>query len=173
MKKLFTILPIVFILCLLTQTAKAQEINMIDDVTYFETTVGEDGTMELVVSMDGMHKTVEFESNRRGSQFPKYLGKYKEALVFMHEAGRGYRNILVFRSLDGTLWESGYENQLCVIPENAESCLFFYDNTPVKVDYNRNGNPHTKFSKMGSKYAALKGHTIVSCNGDFRMEDDN
>ena len=123
MKKLFSIFPVIFIMCLLAQTAKAQEINMIDDVTYFETSVGEDGSMELVVSMEGMHKTVEFESNRRGSQFPKYLGKYKEALVFMHEAGRGYRSILVFRALDGTLWESSYENQLCVIPENAENPL--------------------------------------------------
>lgn len=174
MKKMIGMITILAMaLCLTTQTAQAQEINMIDDVTYFETYVSEeDGTSELIVCMDGQHKTVEFDSRRSGSKFPKYLGKFKDCLVFLHEAGRGYRGLLVFRSIDGSLWENTYENWLCVIPDGQEACLFFYDDTPIKVEYNREGSPRTKFTKMNSKYAKLKGHGILSCSGEFSIQDD-
>ena len=172
MKKMIGMI-LAMIFCLSNQKVLAQEINMIDDVTYFETYVSEeDGTTELIVCMDGQHKTVEFDSRRKGSKFPKYLGKYKDCLVFFHEAARGYRGIMVFRSLDGSLWENTYDNWLCVIPEGQEAGLFFYDDTPVKVEYNREGSPKTKFTKMNSKYDKLKGHGILSCSGDFTMQDD-
>lgn len=173
MKKMIgMIATLAIILCFPTQRVQAQEINMIDEVTYFETDMGEDGTAELIVCMDGMHKTVEFDSRRKGSKFPKYLGKYKDSLVFLHEAGSGYRSLLVFRSKDGSLWEDTYDNELCVIPETQESCLFFYDGTPIKVEYFREGSPKTKFTKLNNKYAKLNGHVILSCNGEFSLQDE-
>ena len=89
----------------------------------------------------------------------------------MDEVDRTRRNIMVFRPIDGYVWQTTYENELCK-PSEREECVLFYGDTPVKVEFNKKGAPKTKFTKLESKYAKLKGHTISSCGGEFNFSDD-
>ena len=124
----------------------------------------------MIVTIDGIRKVADYGEDDYGI-LPKYLGKYKNALVFMEEASQKQRNILVFRPINGTVWQSTYENVLCNRGEREE-CLMFYGDTPLKVEFNRVGGPKTKFTKADSKYAKFKGHTISGCDGEFTASED-
>lgn len=170
MKKIFNLISLLtLIMGLYCQTAKAQEINMIDEQNYYEIQENSDGSMTLVVTIDGMRKTADFD--QASGIVPRYIGKYKSSLVFVETMDKTHRNVMVFRPIDGYVWQTTYENELCKIMEREE-CVIFYGDTPVKVEYNRIGSPKTKFSKLDSKYAKLKGHTISSCGGDFQIVED-
>ena len=170
MKKIFNLIPMyALFLCFFCQAAQAQEINMVDEQNYYEIQENSDGSTTLVVTVDGIRKTADFD---QGSGIvPKYLGKYKNSLVFVETVDKTRRNVMVFRPIDGYVWQTTYENELCRTSDR-ESCLIFYSDTPVKVEYNKLGSPKTKFSKLDSKYAKLKGHNIASCGGDFQIVED-
>ena len=169
MKKLFNLVPMIgLFLSLFCQNAWAQEINMVDEKNFYEVEMGTDGP-SLVVTIDGMRKVADFEQG--SGLMPKYLGKYKNSLVFMDEVSRKRRNIMVFRPVDGYVWQTSYENELCKGVEREE-CIMFYGDTPIKVEYNKMGGPKTKFTKLDSKYNALKGHVISSCSGEFVSADE-
>lgn len=169
MKKMFNLITLVaMLLCFISQDTQAQEINMVDEQNYYEISENSDG-LALVVTIDGMRKVADFEQG--SGVIPKYLGKYKNALVFMDEVDRTRRNIMVFRPIDGYVWQTTYENELCK-PAEREECIMFYADTAVKVEFNKKGGPKTKFTKLDSKYSKLKGHTISSCGGEFNFSDD-
>ena len=86
MKKLFNLVPMIgLFLSLFCQNAWAQEINMVDEKNFYEVEMGTDGP-SLVVTIDGMRKVADFEQG--SGLMPKYLGKYKNSLVFMDEVSR-------------------------------------------------------------------------------------
>lgn len=173
MKHIFSLISMISLfLFIFSQKTQAQEMNMIDAQNYYEIEDGEDGAKVLVVTMDGIHKTADFDAGSSGENLPRYLGKYKNSLIFVHEKSRATRDVMVFRPIDGLVWQSSYENDQCSTTGEVESCLFFYAETPIKVEYNRKGRPNTKFSKLNSKYGVLKGQTILSCGGDFQKQDE-
>ena len=170
MKKMFNLIPMLtlFLGCF-SMNAQAQEINMVDEQNFYEIQENSEG-VSLIVTIDGIRKVADYGEDDYGI-LPKYLGKYKNALVFMEEASQKQRNILVFRPINGTVWQSTYENVLCNRGEREE-CLMFYGDTPLKVEFNRVGGPKTKFTKADSKYAKFKGHTISGCDGEFTASED-
>ena len=170
MKKMFNLIPMITLfLGFISMNAQAQEINMVDEQNFYEIQENSEGS-SLVVTIDGIRKVADFDDESSGL-LPKYLGKYKNALVFMEEATKTKRNILVFRPIKGTVWQSTYENTLCRRGEREE-CLMFFGDNPIKVEYNRVGGPRTKFSKADSKYAKFKGRSISSCDGEFTSSND-
>ena len=170
MKKMFNLIPMLTLfLGFLSMNAQAQEINMVDEQNFYEVQENSDGA-SLIVTIDGIRKVADFDEESTGI-IPKYLGKFKNALVFMEEINKTQRNILVFRPVNGTVWQSTYENILCKRGEREE-CLMFYGDTPLKVEFNRVGGPKTKFTKADSKYAKFKGHSISSCDGEFTSSND-
>ena len=165
MKKMFNLIPMLTLfLGFMSMNAQAQEINMVDEQNFYEIQENSEG-VSLIVTIDGIRKVADYGEDDYGI-IPKYLGKYKNALVFMEEASQKQRNILVFRPINGTVWQSTYENVLCNRGEREE-CLMFFGDNPIKVEYNRVGGPKTKFTKADSKYAKFKGHSISSCEGEF------
>ena len=169
MKKIFNLIPMMALfLSFICQNAQAQEINMVDEQNYYEVSENSDG-LSLVVTIDGMRKVADFEQG--SGVLPKYLGKYKNALIFLDVVDKTHRNIMVFRPIDGYVWQTTYENELCKASEREE-CMMFFGDTPIKVEYNRQGGPKTKFSKLESKYSKLKGHTISSCGGEFNFSEE-
>ena len=171
MKKMFNLIPMITLfLVFISMNAQAQEINMVDEQNFYEIQETSDG-MSLIVTIDGIRKVADFDEDS-GGIIPKYLGKYKNALVFMEEASQKQRNILVFRPINGTVWQSNYENILCRRGEREE-CLMFFGDNPIKVEYNRVGGPRTKFTKADSKYAKFKGHSISSCDGEFTSSSND
>ena len=170
MKKMFNLIPMLTLfLGFMSMNAQAQEINMVDEQNFYEIQENSEG-VSLIVTIDGIRKVADYGEDDYGI-LPKYLGKYKNALVFMEEASQKQRNILVFRPINGTVWQSTYENVLCNRGEREE-CLMFYGDTPLKVEFNRVGGPKTKFTKADSKYAKFKGHTISVCDGEFTASED-
>ena len=160
MKKMFNLISMITLfLGFISMNAQAQEINMVDEQNFYEIQENSEGS-SLIVTIDGIRKVADFDDESSGL-LPKYLGKYKNALVFMEEATKTKRNILVFRPINGTVWQSTYENTLCRRGEREE-CLMFFGDNPIKVEYNRVGGPRTKFSKADSKYAKFKGRSISS-----------
>ena len=170
MKKMFNLIPMLtlFLGCF-SMNAQAQEINMVDEQNFYEIQENSDGS-SLIVTIDGIRKVADYDEED-GGVLPKYLGKFKNALVFMEEVSKTQRNILVFRPINGTVWQSTYENVLCKRGEREE-CLMFYGDNPIKVEYNRLGGPKTKFTKADSKYAKFKGHTISGCDGEFTASSE-
>ena len=170
MKKMFNLIPMISLfLCFICMNAQAQEINMVDEENFYEIQENSDGS-SLIVTIDGVRKVADLEEESEGI-IPKYLGKFKNALVFMEETGKTRRNILVFRPINGTVWQSTYANELCSRGER-ETCLMFFGDNPIIVEFNRLGGPKTKFTKADSKYSGLKGHVISSCEGEFSSGDD-
>ena len=170
MKKMFNLIPMITLfLGFISMNAQAQEINMVDEQNFYEIQENSDG-MSLIVTIDGIRKVADFDEDGAGI-LPKYLGKFKNALVFMEEINKTQRNILVFRPVNGTVWQSTYENILCKRGEREECLMFFGDNA-IKVEFNRVGGPKTKFTKADSKYTKFKGHTISSCDGEFTASND-
>ena len=170
MKKMFNLIPMLTLfLGFMSMNAQAQEINMVDEQNFYEIQENSEG-VSLIVTIDGIRKVADYGEDDYGI-LPKYLGKFKNALVFMEEASQKQRNILVFRPINGTVWQSTYENVLCNRGEREE-CLMFYGDTPLKVEFNRVGGPKTKFTKADSKYAKFKGHTISCCDGEFTASED-
>ena len=170
MKKMFNLIPMLTLfLGFISMNAQAQEINMVDEQNFYEIQENSDGS-SLIVTIDGIRKVADYDEDD-GGVLPKYLGKLKNALVFMEEASQKQRNILVFRPINGTVWQSTYENVLCKRGEREE-CLMFYGDNPIKVEYNRLGGPKTKFTKADSKYAKFKGHTISGCDGEFTASSE-
>lgn len=165
MKKMFNLIPMITLfLGFISMNAQAQEINMVDEQNFYEIQENSEGS-SLIVTIDGIRKVADYGEDDYGI-IPKYLGKYKDALVFMEEASQKQRNILVFRPINGTVWQSTYENYLCTKGEREE-CLMFYGDHPVKVEFNRVGGPKTKFTKADSKYNKFKGYRISACDGEF------
>lgn len=170
MKKMFNLIPMITLfLGFISMNAQAQEINMVDEQNFYEIQENSDGS-SLIVTIDGIRKVADYDEDD-GGVLPKYLGKFKNALVFMEEVSKTQRNILVFRPINGTVWQSTYENVLCKRGEREE-CLMFYGDNPIKVEYNRVGGPKTKFTKADSKYAKFKGHTISGCDGEFTASSE-
>ena len=170
MKKMFNLIPMITLfLCFISVNAQAQEINMVDEQNFYEIQENSEGS-SLIVTIDGVRKVADLDDQNSGIM-PKYLGKYKNSLIFMEEVTKTHRNILVFRPINGTVWQTTYENELCKASEREE-CMMFFGDTPIKVEYNRQGGPKTKFSKLDSKYSKLKGHTISSCGGEFNFSEE-
>lgn len=169
MKKMFNLVPMIgLFLCFICQAVEAQEINLVDDKNFYEVEFTSEGP-SLVVTIDGMRKVADLDEGT--GAIPKYLGKYKNCLVFMDNVNRTHRKIHVFRPVDGYVWQTIYDNELCS-PAEREECVMFYGDNAIKVEFNKTGGPRTKFTKLDSKYAKLKGHTISSCKGEFVSADD-
>ena len=104
MKKIFNLIPMMALfLSFICQNAQAQEINMVDEQNYYEVSENSDG-LSLVVTIDGMRKVADFEQG--SGVLPKYLGKYKNALIFLDVVDKTHRNIMVFRPIDGSVWQT-------------------------------------------------------------------
>lgn len=170
MKKMFNLIPMITLfLGFISMNAQAQEINMVDEQNFYEIQENSEGS-SLIVTIDGVRKVADLDDQNSGIM-PKYLGKYKNSLIFMEEVTKTHRNILVFRPINGTVWQTTYENELCKKGER-ESCLLFYGDHAIMVEFNRLGGPKTKFTKLDSKYIKLKGHVISSCDGEFNSGDE-
>ena len=112
MKKMFNLIPMITLfLCFISVNAQAQEINMVDEQNFYEIQENSEGS-SLIVTIDGVRKVADLDDQNSGIM-PKYLGKYKNSLIFMEEVTKTHRNILVFRPINGTVWQTTYENELC------------------------------------------------------------
>ena len=67
---------------------------MVDEQNFYEIQENSEGS-SLIVTIDGIRKVADVDDEESGF-IPKYLGKFKNALVFMEEATKTKRNILVF-----------------------------------------------------------------------------
>ena len=167
-KNIFLILSLFFI-----------QINDVCAQTYCDATSNyefvekNDSTIELRVSINGLHGKTEYFKvrNEDNASLPIFQGRYKDCLIFMLGHGQHFRLLTVFQVSDGIIIKDDYEHTMCLDPDEKESYLFFCDGQPIKMTYNYK-NSKVKFKKLrnSNKYSIFKGKTIGSCKNKFYIE---
>lgn len=129
-----------------------------------------DSTVELRVSINGHSGKVDYYiiKSENVVPLPKFNGRYKDCLVFMHGYGQHYRRLTVFQVSNDMIIKEDYEHEMCLESDGKESYLFFYDGQPIKMTYNYRTTT-VKFKKLRNRgeYEIFKGKTIVSCENKF------
>lgn len=132
-----------------------------------------DSTVELRVSINGHSGKADYYiiKSENVVPLPKFNGRYKDCLVFMHGYGQHYRRLTVFQVSNDMIIKEDYEHEMCMEPDGKESYLFFYNGQPIKMTYNYR-TTKVKFKKLRNrgKYEIFKGKTIVSCENKFYVD---
>jgi len=155
------------------QVTKVCAQTLCDTNSNYEYVETNDSTIELRVSINGLHGKAEYYiiNNEESLPLPAYQGRYKDCMVFMRGYGQHFRLLTVFQVSDGIIKKEDYEQTMCMEPDKKESYLFFYDGQPIKMTYNyKNSKVKFKTLRNRNKYKNYKGKTIVSCKNKFYID---
>lgn len=129
-----------------------------------------DSIVELRVSINGMNATADYSkaNNDENIPIPKFQGRYKDCLLFMLGYGQHFRLLITFQANNGKIIKNDYEHSMCLNNNGKEAYLFFYNEQPIKMEYDYSTSKVT-FKKLRNsrKYNSLKGKVIESCKNSF------
>ena len=165
-KYTFLILSVLF---LWIDNAGAQ--TKCDESCNYEFIEKNDSIVELRVSINGMNATADYYSKTNKDEnipIPKFQGRYKDCLLFMLGYGQHFRLLITFQANNGKIIKEDYEHSMCLNSNGKEAYLFFYNEQPVKMEYDYRTST-VKFKKLRNsrKYNSLRGKVIESCKNSF------
>ena len=68
---------------------------------------------------------------------PRYVGTYKDSIIFMRGAGASYRDVIVYQKKQNAIVKKDYENYISMTyyPADFEKYVFVYDSSPVIIKH--------------------------------------
>ena len=124
-----------------------------------------DSTIELRLTINGISHSEEFytEEGINGYMCPRFIGTYKDCLIFLIGYGQHYRNVIVFYPENGNIVRNDFENELCLKSSYKETYLFFYKDTPIKMECSSK-NDRVRFKKTRKRVKYRKDDVISLCD---------